>query len=357
MAATVALALVSACARVATAPPQEAVAAQPGPGTRPTESDHQFAVDIEGFGRRATGGKGGPTIAVSTAEELAAALAAPGPRTVVFARGGVYPSNLTVTSGDLTLDGSTAPEPVTLRGGTFTIRARNVIVRHLRFRESPTNRDLVVLGDGAQDVVIDHCALTWAGDEAIATDKSGAARNVTVQWSIIAEAKNCVVKADKLCGRNAVSIRNGSERWSLHHNLFLSSAKGVPPKGRGMEVVNNVIMNFTQDDSGGQEADVVSNEYVPAAGAAMTARPGHFVRANLGLAGAGEAGAPHGGNAFAVVPAGELRAHLAPRVGATLPCRDGIDARLVGEMLAGTGRMIEAVAELDWQTGCAAGGR
>jgi hypothetical protein len=97
---------------------------------------------------------------------------------------------------------------------------------------------------------------------------------------------------------------------------------------------------------------VIGNLYAPKMGA-ITAWPGHFTKDNLGVTGQGSATMPFSGNTFSqVVPPEELKALLAPGVGASLPCRDGIDARLVAEMQSGGGRAVDKPAASDW-TGCA----
>ena len=76
----------------------------------------------EGFGSTTPGGRGGRVITVTNLRpdgpgSLQAAVMARGPRTVVFAVGGLITADITVLDGRLTIAGQTAPDPgITIRG-------------------------------------------------------------------------------------------------------------------------------------------------------------------------------------------------------------------------------------------------
>src|SRR5262245_15039207 len=98
----------------------------------------------EGFGAAARGGRGGKIIEVTNLNDsgpgsLREALATKTPRIVVFRVSGTI--NLTkdieisgITAGFVTIAGQTSPGGIQIKGpGTgLTIRARDVIIRHLR---------------------------------------------------------------------------------------------------------------------------------------------------------------------------------------------------------------------------------
>jgi hypothetical protein len=127
------------------------------------------------------GGDGGTVIRVTTLAgsgpgSFREALAAKGPRTVVFDVAGVIDlgrHGLKVTEPFLTIAGETAPSPgVTLIRGGLAIETHDVIVRHLRVRAgrdgAPSRSGWEVDGITcwkAHDVIVDHCSISWATDE------------------------------------------------------------------------------------------------------------------------------------------------------------------------------------------------
>src|SRR5690606_22611003 len=106
-----------------------------------------------GFGKYATGGRGGSVIKVtnlnaSGAGSLKAALEANGTRTIIFEVGGTIDlgtSLIFVDNGNLTIAGQTAPgDGILIKGGMITFNASNVIMRYIRIRPgntSPPDRD------------------------------------------------------------------------------------------------------------------------------------------------------------------------------------------------------------------------
>jgi hypothetical protein len=309
---------------------------------------------IEGYGKNATGGLGGRVIAVDSVASFKAALSATGARIVTFSKGGPYDvgGRIQIKNGNLTIDGSTAPEPVTLVDVEVALAAKNIIVRHIRLRATEPNKDGIDLFGGAEDIVIDHCSISWAGDDSLGTDKSGTIRNVTVQWSLIAAPYNCQLAADKFCGRNLASLRAEAniERITYAHNVFISGYKGVLPDADGVvEYANNVWQTFVEKPTSRTRLDLLGNVFEPQGGGALSIA-GVYAKGNVGH---GDVGAARfGDNVFQMVAARDLKAHLAPQVGATLPCRDRVDQRFVADMLAGTGSLAEAIPA-QWDATCA----
>lgn len=99
-----------------------------------------------GFGKCASGGRGGTVHVVSTLDDLCngspcdgslrAAIAASGPRMLVFNISGYIDltDEININEPNITIAGQTSPNGITLRGSRLKVKASNVIVRGMRFR-------------------------------------------------------------------------------------------------------------------------------------------------------------------------------------------------------------------------------
>ncbi|MDE2183129.1 MAG: pectate lyase [Alphaproteobacteria bacterium] len=133
-----------------------------------------------GWAATTPGGRGGQIIKVTTLAadgpgSFLAAVEAKGPRIVVFEVGGVIDlarRDVRITEPYLTIAGQTAPSPgITLiRAQSIAIVTHDVIVQHLRIRPGDDNQpkaggystDGIRTDEGAHDVIIDHCSVSWA---------------------------------------------------------------------------------------------------------------------------------------------------------------------------------------------------
>ena len=341
----------------------------------------------EGFGAKASGGRGGRVIAVTNLNDsgpgsLREAIDAQGPRTIIFRVSGTITlkSSLELRNSDITIAGQTAP------GGGICLKdysldlagANNVIVRYLRVRPGGSSGlGLDALGgrDG-ENMIIDHCSMSWSVDECVSI-YSGA-RNITVQWCLISESLYQSVHAKGQHGYGGIW---GGQNASWHHNLLAHHTSRNPRiVGRSVgdqlvDVRNNVIYNWGYNSTYGGDGDVrvnlINNFYKPGPATrekvrSRVANPSKGkgdVSTNWWIAGNFMVGSPEvtGDNWLGVDPdrgeVADLRApepfsvapvstHLAnevlepvlQQVGAILPRRDSLDARIIEETRTGTAR-------------------
>jgi len=218
----------------------------------------------EGFGAKATGGRGGEVYEVTNLNDSGPGslrdAVSKGNRTVVFRVSGTIElkKRLVVTQPNLTIAGQTAPgDGICLRNFTFAVASRNVIVRYLRGRLGDVSRqedDSMGVLHGASNVIFDHCSASWSIDETLSL--SGNETDVTIQWCIIAEPLNNSLHSKGPHGYGSLARSNG--RVSLHHNLWahcdgrnprLGNNYGRPPYPT-FDVRNNVIYDYGRTCSG-----------------------------------------------------------------------------------------------------------
>lgn len=234
----------------------------------------------EGFGRYATGGRGGEVYIVTNLNDdgegsLRKGIVKKGPRIITFAVSGTIAleSPLDINRGDLTIAGQTAPgEGITIKGYPVAVKADNVIIRYMKFRLGDANDvvDDALKGRGIENVIIDHCSISWATDENTSFYET---RNFTFQWNIIAEALNSSVHNKGDHGYGGIW---GGVNASFHHNL-LASNNSRNPRFSGSKTTanapdefvdfrNNVIYNWGENNVYGGESgtyNVVNNYYKP----------------------------------------------------------------------------------------------
>jgi pectate lyase len=350
----------------------------------------------EGYGALSKGGRGGRVIEVTTLADsgpgsLRAALAASGPRTVVFRVGGTLEllSDL-VVSGEsqayLTIAGQTAPGGgILLKNyGLWIMDTHDVVVRFLRIRvgyqgAAGGQHGVLLYGyrSEVRNVILDHVSVAWGLDDNTAW---GNVKDVSIQWSLFGEAAakgrdgryDCsnLTKGQGGCG----ALWNETvSRLSFHHNLLVHNYYRNPALAGGPhQLVNNVVYNHGWSAVHmGQYgsaypivADFVGNYFAPGPDSRTSIKEIRFeeirdagrislyVRDNHGWS--SDASDP-----FAVVDPGsyvrrDAPASPAPPVpvsvhdatqarvlvlqsaGASLPVRDAVDIRLIGDFHAGT---------------------
>ena len=225
----------------------------------------------QGWAAHTQGGRGGKILRVTSLKahgpgSLRDALEAAGPRTVVFEVAGVIDLDreaIDIKEPFLTIAGQTAPSPgITLVRGGIDVRTHDVVIRHIRIRPGDAEvahfggweRDGISTYEGAYNVIVDHCSLTWATDENLSSSGKRFIGDTPEDWR--KNTSHSITFSRNLIGEGlafASHAKGEHSKGSLIHdnvtdiliigNLYAHNLERSPLfKGgvRGM-VINNLI--------------------------------------------------------------------------------------------------------------------
>ncbi|HXG08177.1 MAG TPA: hypothetical protein VNK04_00135 [Gemmataceae bacterium] len=347
----------------------------------------------EGGGAFTPGGRGGKVYLVTTLKDggpgsLREAVEAEGPRIVVFRVAGIITLEkpLQINHPFLTIAGQTAPgDGVCIRNQTVEINTHDVVIRYLRFRRGNLkDRNDGLGGYPVKNIIIDHVSASWGLDENLSLyryllkvpggpEKKLPVENLTIQWCISSEALDL--------NNHAFGGTWGGDNSSFHHNLFACNTGRNPSIGMGglFDFRNNVLFNWrhrtVDGGDGSSRVNLIANYYKP--GPATNPGPlqyrlckvenraphstypgggkwyvaGNIVHGNPkvtadnwdgGVQYEGEP-RPKETRASAPFPAPPITQHTAleayelvlANAGATLPCRDAVDERIIASVRTG----------------------
>ena len=272
----------------------------------------------EGYGKYATGGRGGSVYHVTSLDDdpknpqpgtLRHALTrAKGPRTIVFDVAGTITlkARLTCSEPFVTIAGQTAPgRGIMLRGCPMGMASEG-ITRFMRIRlghkklvngvipgerngqsygaEAGSSMETTLGGmdgmgmAGNDNSIMDHCSISWTIDEAFSSRN---AQSLTLQHTLISEALNVAGHPNYPAGKAhgfAGTIGGGENTSQLkvgsyHHNLLAhcegrnwSISGGLTGDGTydgHHDIFNNVVYNWggRATDGGSHEINFVNNYY------------------------------------------------------------------------------------------------
>ena len=359
--------------------------------------------NAEGFGKNATGGRGGNVYTVTNLNDEGSgsfreACEASGPRTIVFAVSGIInlESDIVINNDNLTIAGQTAPgDGICIKGAGFIVRASDVIVRYLRFRlgdngykdengnvvgSNSSDSDTVgVYGSsgGTTDVIFDHCSLSWSIDEIVGiygnpSSATNGVNNITFQYCIFSEALSAS-HHDEGSHSMAFLMNQNSNNITIYKNLFANSRERHIRSGGGcsFEMINNVVYNFryTCVVSAESEFSMINNHYKegnePISSsyiADYTSQTGfdpELTRAYI-IGNTSDAGLNQIDPAFNpyIESTPPLNSNITPEnnassiedvlqnSGATLPVRDVVDTRVVNTYSSNSGDIIDTQEEV-----------
>ena len=234
-------------------------------------STESFAQQIafpgaEGYGKYTVGGRGGAVYEVTNLNDsgtgsLRAAVAASGPRTVVFRVSGTITlnSDLKISNPNITIAGQTAPgDGICLRKYTLVLETNQIIIRHIRCRlgnESGLESD-AVSGRGCSNIILDHVSASWSVDE---TMSIYFCNNMTIQNCLVAES---MYNSNHIKGAHGFGGIWGSNYGSYHHNLLAHHSSRNPRFASGCgntDYRNNVVYNWGYNSTYGGEMQQVGD--------------------------------------------------------------------------------------------------
>ena len=337
---------------------------------------------------------------------FADAVSKPG-RIVVFDVGGTIElsGTLVIKADNLTILGQTAPgDGITVSGGNvvFDDEVENIIIRYMRIRPTDKNGGEPdgLGGRFNTNIIIDHCSVSWCVDELL-TLYAGAAEedktvgnHLTIQNTIGSESLRM---SNHVKGAHGYGAIWGGTDASYAFNLLAHHDSRSPRLDRQLkstDVSNNVIYDWGQtnsaygaepyssDRSSFEPSNVnwVGNyyKYGPSTRSSLRYRifdvsaplnagdpksrfyfDGNYVFGNrehtennvLGVNNSAQAELlsaeiDMGEYDIERMSAADAYDYVLNNAGATLPRRDAVDARIVGDVKHGTGRVINNASEV-----------
>lgn len=217
----------------------------------------------EGFGRFASGGRGGTVYYVTNLNDSGIgsfrdAVSQTG-RTVVFDVAGVIKIKEKIAAAEgITIAGQTAPGAgITVYGNGVSFGG-NTIVRYMRFRGSidMPKGACTVVADDLKDIIFDHVSIEWGRWDNLHVKNSS---NITFQYCLIGEGIDPQRFGALL--ENPVDI-------TVHHSLWTGNQSRNPKAKAKIEYLNNVVYNWGKSGFvGGHSAtdhyqDLVGNYFI-----------------------------------------------------------------------------------------------
>ncbi|MCD2518982.1 hypothetical protein LQ564_22020 [Massilia sp. G4R7] len=370
-------------------------------------------IDVRGWADT-RGGAGGRIVRVtnlnaSGAGSFAEAVAASGPRIVVFEVGGVIDlqgASIRIREPYLTIAGQTAPGPgITFIRGEFSVATHDVIVQHIAVRPGEAGRakksgwEADGLSTSAADnVIIDHCSFSWATDENLSASgprfkganpeewRQGTSRRVTFSHNIVAEGLRDSTHKKGEHSKGTL-VHDNASQVLIYGNLYNANHERNPliKGGAKVAVVNNLVHDF---GARAMHYNLIAHEWgdhAPQVGVVTLvgnvvrggddSRPGVplfslggagdvslYLRDNLALDANGkpmpqtgsytasgarilEAGEPYLPPGLQALPAARLENAMYASAGMRPWARDPVDFKIISDVAEGRGHIVDSEAQ------------
>lgn len=180
---------------------------------------------------------------------------------------------------------------IAIKNAGLVLATHDIIIRGMRFRigdlpegSNPRYRDALQITDLSCDtdpqsctnppyrIILDHNSISWAIDENVSIWNG--AHDITMSWNMISEGLNCSLHNNG-CHSMGLLLGPESKRISLHHNLFAHNGERNPLiyNGNSVELINNLIYDWTvaatiaggcaYDAPDGARVNAIGNHYIP----------------------------------------------------------------------------------------------
>ena len=172
---------------------------------------------------------------------------------------------LTIKNPFITIAGQTAPSPgITIIRAETVVRTHDVVLQHLRFRPGDWGRPRQGGGDqdglstvgGAHDVIVDHCSFSWGTDENLSASgprfagdtpddwRRGTSHRITFSHNLIYEGLSNSVHAKGEHSKGSL-LHDNSSGVLLYGNAYISNRErnALFKGGAHGAMVNNLIFN------------------------------------------------------------------------------------------------------------------
>jgi hypothetical protein len=186
-------------------------------------------------------------------------------------------ASIEIAQPNITIAGQTAPgDGICIKGGALRISAGNVIVRYLRIRRGFNSigdtGDALDIKGSFEDVIVDHVSTSWATDENLTLTN---ANRVTAQYSIAAEGLD-YFNPNQSPNRHSEGSLFGSQApggtMTIHHSIYAHNRLRNPRTTGGgatpplLDFRNNVIYDWKElaSHTGSQAVslNLVNNYYL-----------------------------------------------------------------------------------------------
>jgi pectate lyase len=198
-----------------------------------------------GYGRNATGGKGGASRVVDNLKDsgsgsLRDAIQTPGAAWITFTVSGTITlATVSSITSNKTIDGRGADITIAKSGievGTWdhgvTGPVTNIIIENIKFKNNQSNGQLII-AENAADVWVDHCTFQDAVDEEIYVGSGSslmsthiAPKRITISWCHFPAATNLTTFANKaFLVSDKSDTADAATQITSHHNHFQTKVR------------------------------------------------------------------------------------------------------------------------------------